>query len=115
MPSGHGHDPRENHLLASLSAAERADICPHLQLVAMRPGKVLYESKNKTIGDAPSDYGNGGTIKGSWGDKNGTNTLERHEAVEGNPDHHNFVLFAPGIGRAELCDQLRAQAHSHKR
>jgi CRP-like cAMP-binding protein len=44
MPSGHDHHPQENPLLASLSAAERERIYPHLELVAMRPGKVLYES-----------------------------------------------------------------------
>jgi len=38
------HDPHQNHLLAALSAAERQRIYPHLELVAMPLGKVLYES-----------------------------------------------------------------------
>jgi CRP-like cAMP-binding protein len=37
-------DPQQNHLLAALSAAERERIYPHLRLVAMPLGKVLYES-----------------------------------------------------------------------
>ena len=37
-------DPQENHLLAALSAAERQRIYPHLRLVPMPLGKVLYES-----------------------------------------------------------------------
>jgi CRP-like cAMP-binding protein len=42
MPSA--HDPLENHLLGALSLAERERIYPHLQLVPMPLGKVLYES-----------------------------------------------------------------------
>src|ERR1700719_3795627 len=38
------HNPQQNHLLAALSAAERDRIFPHLQLVPMPLGKVLYES-----------------------------------------------------------------------
>ena len=38
------HDPQQNHLLAALSAAERERLFPHLQLVPMPLGKVLYES-----------------------------------------------------------------------
>jgi len=38
------HDPAENHLLAALAPDERARIFPHLQLVDMPLGKVLYES-----------------------------------------------------------------------
>jgi CRP-like cAMP-binding protein len=38
------HDPQQNHLLAALSAAERERLFPHLQLVPMQLGKVLYES-----------------------------------------------------------------------
>jgi CRP-like cAMP-binding protein len=38
------HNPQENHLLAALSPAERARIYPHLDLVPMPLGKVLYES-----------------------------------------------------------------------
>jgi CRP-like cAMP-binding protein len=37
-------DPQQNHLLAALSSAERERIFPHLQLVPMPLGKVLYES-----------------------------------------------------------------------
>jgi len=35
--------PQLNHLLAALPAAEREHIYPHLQLVEMPPGKVVYE------------------------------------------------------------------------
>ena len=38
------HDPQQNHLLAGLSTAERERIFPHLQVVPMPLGKVLYES-----------------------------------------------------------------------
>ena len=38
------HNPLQNRLLAALSAAERARIFPHLQLVPLPLGKVLYES-----------------------------------------------------------------------
>jgi CRP-like cAMP-binding protein len=38
------HDPRQNHLLAALSAAEAERIFPNLQPVSMPLGKVLYES-----------------------------------------------------------------------
>jgi CRP-like cAMP-binding protein len=38
------HDAPHNHLLAGLSLAERNRLFPHLQLVAMPLGKVLYES-----------------------------------------------------------------------
>jgi hypothetical protein len=38
------HDPQQNHLLAALSAAERERLSPHLQLVPMPLGKILYES-----------------------------------------------------------------------
>src|ERR1700744_1792233 len=37
-------DPQQNHLLAAFSPAERQRIYPHLQLVPMPLGKVLYES-----------------------------------------------------------------------
>src|ERR1700689_2091348 len=37
-------NPVQNQLLAALSAAERERIFPHLQLVPMPLGKVLYES-----------------------------------------------------------------------
>ena len=37
-------DPQQNHLLAALSAIERERLYPHLQLVPMPLGKVLYES-----------------------------------------------------------------------
>src|SRR5580700_10024292 len=36
--------PHQNYLLAALSPAERDRIYPHLQLVTMPLGKVLYES-----------------------------------------------------------------------
>ncbi len=36
--------PQQNYLLAALSAAERERLYPHLQLVPMPLGKVLYES-----------------------------------------------------------------------
>jgi CRP-like cAMP-binding protein len=42
MPSP--HQPQQNHLLAALSPAERERLYPHLQLVPMPLGKVLYES-----------------------------------------------------------------------
>jgi CRP-like cAMP-binding protein len=38
------HDPQQNHLLSAFSPAERHRIYPHLQLVPMPLGKVLYES-----------------------------------------------------------------------
>ena len=38
------HDPLHNHLLAGLSLDERNRLFPHLRLVAMPVGKVLYES-----------------------------------------------------------------------
>ena len=38
------HDPDQNHLLGALSASERERLYPHLQLVPMPLGKVLYES-----------------------------------------------------------------------
>src|SRR5947207_8816722 len=37
------HDPNQNHLLAALQAAEFAHLAPHLELVAMPLGEVLYE------------------------------------------------------------------------
>ena len=44
MPVPHTHDPQQNYLLAALSGPERDRIYPHLQLVTMPLGKVLYES-----------------------------------------------------------------------
>lgn len=38
------NDPQQNHLLAALTATERERLFPHLQLVPMPLGKVLYES-----------------------------------------------------------------------
>jgi CRP-like cAMP-binding protein len=38
------HQPEQNRLLAALPAAERARIFPHLQLIEMPLGMVLYES-----------------------------------------------------------------------
>jgi len=42
------HAPQQNHLLDALPAAEREQIYPHLQLVEMPLGKVVYEP-----GDVP--------------------------------------------------------------
>jgi CRP-like cAMP-binding protein len=42
MPSP--HDPRQNHLLAALPAEECTRLLPHLELVTMPLGQVLYES-----------------------------------------------------------------------
>jgi CRP-like cAMP-binding protein len=41
------HDPRQNHLLDALSPTERERLFPHLQLVTMPLGKVLYESGDR--------------------------------------------------------------------
>ena len=38
------HDPGQNNVLAALEPAERERLYPHLQLVAMPLGRVLYES-----------------------------------------------------------------------
>jgi len=38
------HDPRQNHLLAALPAKDCARLFPHLELVPMPLGDVLYES-----------------------------------------------------------------------
>jgi CRP-like cAMP-binding protein len=38
------HDPQQNHLLGALSAGERNRLYPHLRLVPLPLGKVLYES-----------------------------------------------------------------------
>jgi CRP-like cAMP-binding protein len=38
------HTPQQNYLLAALAASERERLYPHLQLVPMPLGKVLYES-----------------------------------------------------------------------
>src|SRR5580693_279343 len=37
-------DPQQNHLLAAFSTSERERLFPHLELVAMPLGQVLYES-----------------------------------------------------------------------
>ena len=42
MPSA--HDPRQNHLLAALPAADCTRLLPHLELIAMPLGHSLYES-----------------------------------------------------------------------
>lgn len=44
MPSSDG--PEQNHLLAALPPAERERVFPHLQLVSMPLGKVLFEPGN---------------------------------------------------------------------
>jgi CRP-like cAMP-binding protein len=41
------HEPQQNHLLAALSPAERERIYPHLRLVPLPLGKVLYESGDR--------------------------------------------------------------------
>ena len=38
------HNPNQNHLLAALPAAEFGRLAPHLELVTMSLGEVLYES-----------------------------------------------------------------------
>jgi CRP-like cAMP-binding protein len=38
------HNPQQNHLLAALSPAEQERLYPHLRLIPMPLGKVLYES-----------------------------------------------------------------------
>jgi CRP-like cAMP-binding protein len=38
------HDPRQNHLLAALPASEFERLAPHLELVTLKLGEVLYES-----------------------------------------------------------------------
>jgi CRP-like cAMP-binding protein len=38
------HNPQQNHLLAALPSAERERLYPHLELIQMPLGKVLYES-----------------------------------------------------------------------
>jgi len=38
------HNPQQNHLLAALSAGERDRLYPHLRLVPLPLGQVLYES-----------------------------------------------------------------------
>lgn len=43
FPPPDSHSPQQNHLLAALPAAEREHIYPHLQLVEMALGKVVYE------------------------------------------------------------------------
>ncbi len=42
MPTA--HSPKQNHLLAALPAPEFARLSPHLELVSMPLGEVLYES-----------------------------------------------------------------------
>ena len=41
------HDPKQNHLLHALPAAESARLFPHLELVPMPLGDVLYESGSR--------------------------------------------------------------------
>jgi len=38
------HSPRQNHRLDALPAAEYERVSPHLELIPMPPGEVLYES-----------------------------------------------------------------------
>jgi CRP-like cAMP-binding protein len=44
MPADAVQEPQQNYLLAAFPAAERKRIYPHLQLVPLPLGKVLYES-----------------------------------------------------------------------
>jgi CRP-like cAMP-binding protein len=44
MTTTSNHSPQQNYLLAALATAERERLYPHLQLVPMPLGKVLYES-----------------------------------------------------------------------
>ena len=44
MSGSEAHSPRDNHLLAALNPADRQRLFPHLHLVEMPLGKVLYES-----------------------------------------------------------------------
>ena len=43
------HSPRQNHLLDDLTAAEYKRLFPHLELVSMPLGAVLYESGDKLL------------------------------------------------------------------
>ena len=48
MPAHHGiQDPKQNHLLAALPESDYDRIAPHLELVEMKLGQVLYESGSK--------------------------------------------------------------------
>jgi hypothetical protein len=38
------NDPRQNHLLAALPQSEFERLAPHLELVSLALGEVLYES-----------------------------------------------------------------------
>jgi CRP-like cAMP-binding protein len=38
------HDPKQNHLLAALPPSEFVRVAPHLELVTLKLGEVLYES-----------------------------------------------------------------------
>ena len=46
MPDDH-HSPKQNHLLKSMPSEEYERIFPHLELVEMPLGEVLYESGEK--------------------------------------------------------------------
>jgi len=48
MPAQHGiQGPRQNHLLAALPEADYERIAPHLELVELKLGQVLYESGSR--------------------------------------------------------------------
>jgi CRP-like cAMP-binding protein len=47
VPATPEHDPRQNHLLDALPVEERDRLFPHMKLVAMPLGMVLYESGDK--------------------------------------------------------------------
>ncbi len=44
LPMSESHNPKQNHLLLALPAADFDRLAPHLELVPMPLGKVLYES-----------------------------------------------------------------------
>jgi CRP-like cAMP-binding protein len=43
------HDPRQNRLLAALPSADQKRLFPHLELIALPLGKVLYESGDRLL------------------------------------------------------------------
>ena len=47
MPATSRHTPQQNHLLAALPATDFDRLAPHLELIPMKLGDVLYESGDK--------------------------------------------------------------------